>query len=271
MSKRFFYICAGLAVLVSPVFADVTFTGSAMNSASGNKDEASVVFSLAGSTLTVILANTSTAADITKKFVPTDVLTAVFFGTQQIAATPISATLTAGSSELNANGTKYTGTQPLGGEGAYLDTTSVPDGKVTLMNGISSSGLGIFGQGNFGCTTGKNPTCDNLQGIPWGIVPSSFPPTQGINSGVKGPVESNSVTFALTVGQGFSLNSIRDVRFQYGTAMTEFSTQGAEINQEDLPEPRYGGAVGIVLGALLLWQGWQRRRTLAQLLRSTAN
>ena len=271
MTRHFLYICAALAMVVNPVLADVTFTGSGTNSDSGNKDEASVVFSLAGSTLTVVLSNTTTTADITKKFVPTDVLTAVFFGTQQILAMPASATLTKGSSELNSDGTKYTGTQPLGGEWGYSDTTSVPDGKVTLVNGISSTGLNIFGQGNFGCTLGWKATCDNLQGIPWGIVPSSFPPTQGINSGVKGPLESNSVTFALTVGQGFSLNSIQDVRFQYGTATTEFYTQGEEINQEDLPEPRYGGAVGIVLGALLLWQGWQRRRMLGQCLRSTSN
>jgi hypothetical protein len=79
------------------------------------------------------------------------------------------------------------------------------------------------------------------------------------------------VTFALTVGQGFSLNSIQDVRFQYGTAATEFFTQGTEGNgQEDLPEPRFGGAVGMILGTLLLWQGWQRRRALTQFLRITS-
>lgn len=272
MSRRCLYICAGLTMLVSPVLADVTFSGSAANPASGNTDDASVMFSLAGSTLTVVLSNTTTAADINKKFVPTDVLTAVFFGTQQIAATPISATLTNGSSEIDPNGSKYSGTQPLGGEWGYADNISIADGNATLLNGISSSGLnGLFGHGNFGCTTGKNGTCDSLSGIPWGIVPTPFPPPQGINSGVAGPVESNSVTFALTVGQGFSLNSIQDVRFQYGTATTEFFTQGTEGNgQEDLPEPRFGGAVGMILGTLLLWQGWQRRRALTQFLRITS-
>lgn len=274
MSRRFLYICAGLTLLVSPVFGDVTFTGSGTNSAnSGNTDEASVVFSLAGSTLTVVLSNTTTAADTKAKFVPTDVLTAVFFGTQQITATPVSATLTKGSSEINPNGTPSTSTQPLGGEWAYADNVSVSDGSATLLNGISSSGLnGLFGQGNFGCTTGKKGTCDNIGGVPWGIVPANFPPSKGINGGIQGPLEMNSVTFTLTVGQGFSLNSIQDVRFQYGTATSDFFTQGIEEGgQEDLPEPRFGGAVGLLLGVFLIVQGWRFRRTLAQFLHRAAH
>jgi hypothetical protein len=241
-----------LFLFCGSAFADITFSTTSANAGTGNVEAAQAMFDLVGTTLTVTLTNTATVADIEKKFQPADILTAVFFGTTKIDATPETASLTAGSKEVNANGTAYTGSQPLGGEWAYKGGFSPgitdPAGGPKLVNGISSSGLNIFGDGNFGCTKGKNGTCQMLGGQEWGIVPNRFVPMTGTN--VKSPLERDSVTFVLSVGQGFKLSSINNVVFQYGTSTSEFSMQG--VNTADVtPEPSYLFVLGPCLAALI--------------------
>jgi hypothetical protein len=239
--RGFFAVSAGLLLLCGSAFADITFTGTGLNAGTGNVEAAQAIFDLVGTTLTVTLTNTATTADIEKQFQPADILTAVFFGTNTINATPETATLTNGSKEVNANGSTYIGTQPLGGEWAYKGGispgVSEPGGGPKLVNGISSTGLNIFGNGNFGCTGGA---CDHTAGMAWGIVPSKFPPSKGINGGVSGhpPYESDSVTFTLQVGQTFKLSSINNLVFQYGTSTDgDFSLKGVE--EDVTPEPAY--------------------------------
>ena len=263
--QRFSGLAAGLLLLSGSAFADITFTGTGANAGTGNVEAAQAIFGLIGTALTVTLTNTATAADITKQFQPADILTAVFFGTSTINATPETAVLTNGSKEVNANGSQYSGSQPLGGEWAYLDGFSPgitnPGGGAKLVNGISSTGLNIFGEGNFGCTTGKNGTCDHTDGMAWGIVPSSFPPAKGLNGGVNGhpPYESDSVTFTLTVGKGFNLSSINKLVFQYGTSTDgDFATQGIEDDSE-VPEPSFVFIMGPCLAALIIRRIRNRR------------
>jgi hypothetical protein len=73
-------LIAALNLFVSTAFAtSITFTGGGTNGASGNVLSASAQFNLIGNTLTVTL--TDTATSVNSMYVPSDVLTAVYFGT----------------------------------------------------------------------------------------------------------------------------------------------------------------------------------------------
>src|SRR5262249_10093584 len=141
-----------------------------------------------GSTLTVTLTNTSTA-DV---FVPTDVLTAVFFDIQNVP--PL--TLSPSTAMLAPGSTVYYGPTnggDVGGEWAYAETS--------LAEGVSSSGFGLFGAGNFGDANLQGPV--GVDGLQYGItsagddVSTGNTPVTGGNALIK-----NSVVFTLTVGSG---------------------------------------------------------------------
>lgn len=239
------YVLAALSLFAPAAFGtSITFAGGGTNGASGNALEASVQFDLSGTTLTVTLNNIAISAK--NKYVPSDVLTAVYFGTTSLASlTPQTASLD-GSTVVNPDGTK------VGANWEFLGRFAPVRG---LVNGISASGLSVFGQGNFGC----GGSCNNLGGINWGLVPSFFPPPQGINGGVSGvTLVSDHVQFILSTMPGFSLSSINSVQFQWGTSNTEFWADGS------VPEPGSlilaGG--GIVLIALLREKKRRRRNTI---------
>jgi hypothetical protein len=172
-------------------------------------------------------------------YVPSDVLTAVYFGTTSLAAlTPETASLD-GSTVVSPDGTN------VGSNWEFLGGFSPVRG---LVNGISASGLSVFGQGNFNNCVASS-SCNNLSGIDWGLVPSFFPPLQGINGGFNGrAVIDDRVQFTLNTMPGFSLASINSVQFQWGTSNDEFSATATSA-----PEPStfilVGG--GIALAAFL--------------------
>jgi hypothetical protein len=235
-------LTAALSFLVSTAYAtSITFTGGGMNGASGNNLAASAEFDLSGSTLTVTLTNTATSADA--KYVPSDVLTAVYFGTTSLAAlTPETASLD-GSTVISPDGTN------VGSNWEFLGGFSPVRG---LVNGISASGLSVFGQGNFNNCAASN--CNNLGGIDWGLVPSFFPPAQGINGGFSGrAVVDNTVQFTLSTTPGFSLASVNSVQFQWGTTNSEFSANGFS----SAPEP---STLLLVGGGMVLAGLWRRKR-----------
>ena len=241
---------ASLNLFVSAAFAtSITFSGGGMNGASGNTLSASAQFDLSGSTLTVTLTNTATSASA--KYVPSDVLTAVYFGTTSLAGlSPQTASLD-GSTVVSPDGTN------VGANWEFLGGFSPVRG---LVNGISASGLSVFGQGNFSC----GASCNNLGGIDWGLVPSFFPPPQGINGGVSGvTLVDNRVQFTLNTTPGFSLSSINSVNFQWGTSGTEFSAFGAGT----VPEPSTIFLVGSGLAlAAYLRKKKQGRQSASQVL-----
>ena len=231
-------LIAALNLFVSAAFAtSITFTGGGTNGASGNVLSASAQFNLTGNTLTVTLTDTATSAN--SVYVPSDVLTAVYFGTTSLAAlTPETASLD-GSTVVGPDGTS------VGSNWEFLGGFSPVRG---LVNGISASGLSVFGQGNFNNCSASS-SCNNLGGINWGLVPSFFPPPQGINGGVSGrTLVDDRVQFTLNTMPGFSLASINSVQFQWGTSNDEFSATAASA-----PEPStfilVGG--GIALAAFL--------------------
>jgi hypothetical protein len=133
------------------------------------------------------------------------------------------------------------------------------------VNGISASGLSVFGHGNFN-NCAASSTCNNLGGIDWGLVPSFFPPPQGINGGVSGTtLVDNRVQFTLNTTPGFSLASINSVQFQWGTSNTEFSATGAST--DPTPEPStlllVGGGIAL---AVFRRKNKQRRQVAPQIL-----
>lgn len=121
-----------------------------------------------------------------------------------------------------------------------------------LVNGISASGLSVLGQGDFNNCTSS--TCKNLGGINWGLVPSFFPPSQGINGGVSGrTLVDDRVQFIFNTMPGFSLASIDSVQFQWGTSNDEFSATG----MTSAPEP---STLVLVDDGIGLAAYWRRKR-----------
>src|ERR1043165_3374104 len=137
-------VLTSVVVLVAAQVASAdevaTFTGSSGSlSAEAN-------FSLSGTTLTITLTNTSSADCL----VPTDVLTAIYFSSPA-GVSPVSATVAAGTVY------NFASTTNVGGEWAYNG------------NGLSSSGLGLFGPSDlFGGTNLQGPVAP--AGVQFGIV-----------------------------------------------------------------------------------------------------
>jgi hypothetical protein len=211
---------AALAIFSPPTAAEaVVFTGSSGNLA------ASAEFSLSGTTLTIVLKNTSTV-DV---LAPGDVLTALFF---DIAGSPtmtrVSAVLTTGSTVL------FGTTDPggvVGGEWAYKSGLSGAPGGAML--GTSSVGLDLFGPGDvFPGTNLQGPPSGSPDGIQYGITSAGDKPATG-NGGVTGDnaLIQNSVTFTFLASPVFDLSAISDVSFQYGSGLDEPNVPGA------VPEP----------------------------------
>ena len=171
-------------------------------------------FGVVGGKLQVTLTNTSTFDTL----VPVDVLTALYFdvlGNPSLSAD--SALLGAGSSIIYD-----TATSDVGGEWAYrqgIGSGALPDGQAY---GISSTGLGVFGPPNI--IGGPNLAGPVSPGGPqYGIVSAGDNPATG-NGGITGSggLIKNSVIFTLSsLPPVFSLDSISNIRFQYGTNLSE--------------------------------------------------
>jgi PEP-CTERM motif-containing protein len=192
------------AMLLTPGSSPQTWTGTSGNLA------ASATFGLSSSgSLTVVLTNTSTG-DV---MAPADLLTAVFFNIAgNTALTPVSALLSGGSGVLFGSGNGGN----VGGEWAYANRlVGAPGG---INEGISSSGLDLFGSANF---LGPDLAPPSAVGGPNYGITSAGDNTGTGNAVVTGgvPLIKNQVTFTLS-GAGSNLD-ITSVAFQYGTSLTE--------------------------------------------------
>lgn len=197
-------VVAGIASVAS---ASVTFSGSSGNLA------ASAEFDISAGSLIVRLTNTS-AADV---MIPAEILTGVYFDVagSPLSLTPVSATLYNGSVVFFGSN----GGGNMGGEFAYAAGLSGAAGGADY--GISSSGLGLFGNPNFNGPNLGGPA--GVDGLQYGITSAGDNLATG-NTPVTGGNEliKNAVEFTLSgLPQGFNLNSIGNVWFQYGTALDE--------------------------------------------------
>lgn len=183
--------------------------------ASQNNLSATASFEAQGANLIVTLSNVG--GDV---LVPADVLTAVFWDVSgpALTLTQVSAVLENGSSVVfDPDGQPAGGV--VGGEWAYANGLAGPRGSAY---GISSSGFGLFGNANFPGSNLEGPTAVN--GMQYGLLSNSDnlatgnSPVTGANAFIK-----HSVVFTLSgLPQNFDPSaSIRNVNFQYGTALTE--------------------------------------------------
>jgi hypothetical protein len=183
------------------------------------------------------------------------VLTGVFFNmTGNPGLGSVSAVLGGGSNV--ANGGTTDPDNVVGGEWAYLGGGDIL--RNTQRQGISSAGLGVFGDPTFPGNNLNGP--DAIDGIQYGIANASYVNGQG-NGGIETtPLIRDSVVFTLS-GLPVDFNgSFSDVLFQYGTALTEPSFP-----------PEQGPGVPAPAGVILLGLGgamtgvysWRQRKRFA--------
>jgi len=248
-------ILLGAAALhTSHAFGAVTFTSSDLSGRA-----ASATFSISGSILTVQLTNTSThdALDAT------DILTGVFFNiTNTGPLTPLTADLAAGSHAYDIPSGALaepdtSGKTGVGGEYAYGSGLAYTH---AATEGISSSGLGLFGNGNF---TASDPNGDlggpsggAIDGVQYGITSAGDNLSTGngsLTSTNNHFLIQNSVVFTLS-GVFPGNAGVTDVWFQYGTALNEPSIQGTpgggtpRGSPGEVPEPATLAIWGLGLG-----------------------
>jgi PEP-CTERM motif len=216
-----FLVCLGAASAAHAT--PVTFAGSS------GQHSASVTFDLSGSNLLVTLTNTAAADTL----VPSDLLNAVFF---TIAGNPlltrISAVLAAGS--FVEHGAPDPG-NVVGGEYAYRNGLN----QYGANQGISSTGLGVFGPGDvFPGNNLAGPV--DPDGPQFGLASAGDDISTGNAEILGNPIIKNSVLFTLGgLPPGFSLDDIGNVTFQYGTSFDEghFGGDCVNCNQAAVPEP----------------------------------
>lgn len=193
---------------------------AAMFTGSSGSLEATVDFNVNGTTLEVLLSNSS----MNDVLAQASLLTGVFFQVSgaALSLTPTSAVVPAGSSVVF--GTPDPG-NVVGGEWAYESSLAGgPSGAGAY--GISSSGLGLFGAANFPGNNLEGPVAVN--GPQYGITSMGDNLATG-NSTVTGGVGmiKHAVFFTLTgLPADFDLSRIHGVSFQYGTALDEPSFPG---------------------------------------------
>jgi hypothetical protein len=227
------------------------FQGIGTGANTGLRAEAE--FSVSGGNLQVKLTNSAIAPFTVDN--PAEVLTGVFFdlsGSPALSKSGGSAQIAAGSTWVNFSAPSgFTGN--VGGEWAF---------KSGFGSGLPQFGLGASGLGG---TFGPGDTFTNADlsggsgagGVDWGLVSSNYNAGDG-NGGINNePLIRNSAIFTLTgLAPDFDLASgtINNVRFQYGTTMTEPSIVGASA-----PEPGSLTILGLAV-APLVGRRLRRRR-----------
>lgn len=213
---------------------------SSVEFAAGN---ASVTFSLVGnSTLQVTLTNTSLMTATS----PSDVLTGVYFTTQQQLLSPVMAYVNNAQSLLNCSACTNASTD-ISAEWAFQNSVSgvLPTTAVNLLGAADFGTFSLndrFGSNNVSGTTG-------VGGIDFGIVGSGT----GQSAYTGSPLVGRQAIFVFDSPTGFNVNAIGSVGFIYGNA---YFGGGWGGTLDEAPEPQTWLLMGLGLGAL----GWFRNK-----------
>lgn len=237
-----FAVALAVGAIASEASAAVTFSGSSTVSGSSIGISASATFSTDGhGDLIVALVNTY-AGDTPDT---SHVLTGLFFSGAN-GLTPVSAAAPSGSREWDeGNQILLEGPTTLGQQWEYLSGISGAPDNATA--GISSTGLGVFGKGNF-ANSGVA-----VDGPPYGILSAGYNGSTGDGLKSQEPFIQNSMVFTLSGFNG-NLDSISDIVFQYGTTAGSDFFSGNAI----APEANFGLGTAFVL-LLVTGFSWLKR------------
>lgn len=248
--------------------ASVLFSGTGTNSASGGSSNAlgaSVLFDdlIDPGKLTITLKNTGPGATV-----PSDILTAVFwdYDNDNTALNTLSLFSATAPTVVGRNpGTNVNLASPLNEwKLPQSNGTSALSG-ITQNYGLGTAGLGIF-QGTGG------------QQFNYGIISGYDSSNPAVSDGT---FVKDSATFVLAgLPSTFNIQKISNVRFQYGTAISEPSFTASTINYsgnsttptpppsgggsnepKKIPEPATTTALGLLVASAL---GSRKRKAVAQ-------
>lgn len=234
------------AVFLLAAFSSVLEASPIIYYGSSGSLAASASFDLSGSTLTIVLTNTSNS-DV---LVPSDVLTGLGFNTD-FRLDPSSASLKAGSFVSYNNGVPV---DPGIGWGYGYGVNAMG-----MNSAISASGaVNGLGHSNFFSGNGRA-----LGGLDYGILSLGDDVLTG-NQGVtkKGPLFNNSLVFTLIAPEEFALDEIGSyVSFFYGTSLNDPTIKGfkQDAATPPVPEPNTFVLLGTGIGLLLVFA---KRRSL---------
>lgn len=261
---------SALAVIVglgfsAPTAYGQTFTGSFVNSATGNLDRASATFSVltigVSSYLDVRLTNTSTFAGYGNN----DLLNGIFWGIAGAPTlTPVFATtgplIQASNCSAAMVATCSGATVDVGGEFGFQFSPTGYSGNVvtTGQYGIGASGYSSvipnFGGGNtspFGASAPNLGGPTNVGGPDFSIVGPNYSTAASTNSVQGQPLINQTVLFRFLLPSGTSTVNVDRVIFAYGT--NPDATTGGTV-----PEPT---TLGVLAVGLAGFAAVRRRRT----------
>ncbi|HEY3413904.1 MAG TPA: XDD4 family exosortase-dependent surface protein [Armatimonadota bacterium] len=235
MKLGFGTICTVIGVAFAATSAlsaqTVTYTGSGTNPGTGSGLAAQVTLTLNAGVLGIDLINTGAPGKA-----DSDALCALLFTLAPgNTLTPLTASLLPGSVYTNPPAFS------IGQEWGYNAGFSGPAGTNA---GVSAAGLGLFGSGNFAANG------QHLQGLDYGLI-------NGIAANANGPMQAavlvnNGVHLDLAAPT-LKLSDISNVRFQYGTALTDSNLPGTP----PVPEP---GTLSLLATAVLSAVPFLRKR-----------
>lgn len=207
---------------------------------------ATLTASRSGNVLTLTLENTGTLAPA-NKYVPADILTGLFF---DVDGSPV-LTYSDAVAESIREGTTVTGSQSV----KYPPLTNgwdyaVGSGNISQHYALCTAGFGV-------CTGAGGG-----QQFEYGIMPDDFTGTNGNNPVNGQKLVQNSIVFTLTGINPTAEFSIKNIRVQYGTSLTEpyLTLDDIVIPASVVPVP---AAVWLFGSALLGMVGISRRGAFA--------
>ena len=225
---------------------------------------ATAKFEVVGTDLQITLTNTDTKVYQDNKRNRDDVLTALFFdiydGDLSLTFGPSGALVAAGSSIINGPAATNVTAPPSGTkEGGWAYEEGVMAG-VSQTHGLGTVGFSIFSADD---VMDKSLPSSQRNIADYSLISSSYVSTENLKNNIDTPLVMSSLVFTLGgVPVDFDLARIGNVRFQYGTSVSENSSFGfptfVPTNLPNVPEPTSLALAGFAgLGVLA---GVRRRK-----------